>query len=59
MSFKIVVTEVTRQISDDANSMKAVEVERYAQTVEELDLRAVMAAVNHRPRKPRVRKDAK
>ncbi len=34
-------------------------VERYRQTVDVLDLQKVMAAVNAKPRKPRVKKESK
>jgi len=51
MAFRIVVTEVF-----EGTNVKPEEVERYRQTVDELDLRAVMAAVNQKKRGPRERK---
>lgn len=56
MSFKIVVTEYTSKCVDPAMPDEADEIERYSQIVDEIDLRAVMQAVNQRKRGPRVGK---
>jgi len=54
--FKVLVTEINPLADLGA---PAVEVRRFEQTVDELNLRAVIAAVNAKPRRPRERKEAK
>lgn len=59
MSYRVTVEEIVQTpISGiDAHMPDApVLVKRYEQTVDAIDLRAVMAAVNHVPRKPRTLK---
>ena len=53
--FEIVVNEVKGGENVNAD----VKIERYRQTVDVLDLQKVMAAVNAKPRKPRVKKESK
>lgn len=53
MSFRIEIYEIESAAGTEA---KGREVKRYEQVVEELDLRAVMAAVNQKKRGPRERK---
>ncbi len=48
--FKVVVTEVNAMSDLGA---QASEVKRFEQCVDVLDLRAVISAVNQKPRKPR------
>lgn len=59
--FEVVIREIQSvPPSDTAKMIGATEsrsIERYRQTVDVLDIRAVMAAVNQRPRKERVRKE--
>lgn len=53
--FEVVITEIQGSFQPgDADGLK--KVESYRQTVDALDIRAVMAAVNHRPRKARTPK---
>jgi hypothetical protein len=54
--YKIVVTEINPLADLGA---PAVEVRRFEQTVDELNLRAVITAVNQKPRAPRKPKEAK
>jgi len=54
--FEIVVTEIKPAVIDDEADTR---IERYRQTVDVLDLQKVMAAVNAKPRKPRVKKETK
>ena len=49
MSYTVNIEETTK---DDPPQV----VKRYEQTVDALDLKRVMDAVNHKPRAPRVRK---
>lgn len=57
MPFRIVVTEL--DAAPIGAQEKNAEIKRYEQTVDELDLRAVMDAVNKTKRGPRVaKKDA-
>ena len=49
MSYTVTIEETTK---DDPPQV----VKRYEQTVDALDLKRVMDAVNHKPRAPRVRK---
>jgi hypothetical protein len=49
--FEVIVTEVNQA----ADGTRSGTVERYRQCVDAIDLRAVMAAVNKRPRKSRSR----
>lgn len=51
--FRIVVTEETKDAPTETS-----EIVRYTQVVDELNLRAVMQAVNQKPRKPRTKKGA-
>ena len=53
MSFRIVVDEVKDECVEGAESTP---VTRYTQTVDDLDLLRLIAAVNAKPRKVRVRK---
>ena len=52
--FEIVVNEFKQE---DLNT--DTRIQRYRQVVDELDLQKVMAAVNAKPRKPRVKKESK
>lgn len=45
-----------RIIIEECDHPEHATVERYRQVVDQLDLKAVMAAVNAKPRKPRERK---
>lgn len=49
MSFTVTIEETTK---DDPPQI----IKRYEQTVDAIDLKAVMKAVNQKPRAPRVRK---
>ena len=53
MSFRIVVDEVA---DERVEGVEPTPITRYTQTVEELDLLRLIAAVNAKPRKVRVRK---
>lgn len=55
MPFRIKIKEVIV----DAAGVELAVIERYEQTVEQLDLRAVMDAVNRIPRKRRKKEDDK
>ncbi len=57
--FEVVITEVSAHSESNPQSPAPMRVERYRQTVDVLDIRAVMAAVNHKPRKPRTPKAEK
>ena len=48
--FKVTITELRPETETPQ------EITRYTQTVDALDLKRVMDAVNHKPRAPRVRK---
>lgn len=50
--FKVTVEEVTGILDGEPELI----IERYKQVVDQLNLRAVMAAVNQTPRKPRAKK---
>ena len=52
MKYQVTIEEFT----DDQNPVLNEGIERYRQTVDVLDLKAVMAAVNKTPRKPRTPK---
>lgn len=54
MAFRITIEDV--EINDSKPDAVPVIVKVYEQTVSELDLRAVMQAVNKRPRKSRAKK---
>lgn len=51
--FRVTVEELTE--SDEPASTWAA-IRRYEQTVDVIDLRAVVAAINHKPRAPRQKK---
>jgi len=53
--FKI---EITEEITEPGQTEKS-EVVRYMQMLDLIDLRAIMAAVNKKPRAPRTKKEAK
>lgn len=54
--FRILIEESTQPQQEGTPTQY---IKRYEQTVDELDLRLVMQAVNKVPRKPRIRKEAK
>jgi len=54
MSYRITIERMT---DDKALDRTAIGVKIYEQVVDELDVPAVMLAVNRKPRKPRVRKE--
>ncbi len=54
--FKITVTEVNPLADLGAPQT---EIKRFEQTVDDLKLRALIAVVNQKPRKPRTAKEAK
>lgn len=58
MSYRITIVELVRVPTTEDAPPKFETLERYQQTVDALDLKLVMQAVNHVPRKPRVRKVA-
>ena len=54
MSFRIVVTEVL-----EGTNVQPVEIERYRQTVDVIDLKKIIDATNYKPRGPRAKKGEK
>ncbi len=60
MSFTITITQQDNELSaTTANGFAKPSIEVYRQTVEELDLLALMNTINRKKRKPREKKVAK
>lgn len=58
MSFRITIVELARVPTTEDAPPKFETLERYVRTVDALDIKSVMQAVERPPRKPRVRKVA-
>lgn len=52
--FEVTITEIVQ--NDHTSDLIAKRIVRYTQSVDALDMGAVMQAVNRKPRKPRVKK---
>ena len=52
--FEVTIREI---LSHPDGATKAVEIDRYRQVVDALDIPGVMAAVNRKPHKPKERKE--
>ena len=57
--FRIIIEEIVTEPRGQDTHTDPQSIERYRQTVDVLDLAAVMAAVNRKPRRPRTPKQPK